>query len=308
MDPKIFLALIPPFLYAVSNYIDQYLVHKYNKDKKTSGVVPLVMVSSLFSIIVIAILGITNWPNIFTVSGVNKFILISSGILQICAITLYLYALEDEDSDSVAPFWLLVAPISLILSSLVLGESLNGIELISGGILLLGALIMNIHIHKNEKIFSLHWRIILLMISAATIAACINVAFKFGYDASFFVSLFWNHVGTFLFGICWYLFSPSARNGFKALIRDSGSKLIGVNGFNESLIVIGDALMAFAVLWGPVALAEVLYGTQVLWVFLLGFVLYRIYPSMFKERHTKTTLIIKCIGLCIIAVGLGLLL
>jgi drug/metabolite transporter (DMT)-like permease len=307
MNPKLFLALIPPFLYAASNYIDQYLVHKYDEGEETSGVVPLVMVSSLFSIIVLVIIGITNWSSIFTVSGINSIILIASGVLQICAITLYLYALEDEDSDSVAPFWLLVAPISLILSSLVLGESLNGTELISGGILLAGALIMNIHIHKGSKSFSLHWKIVLLMISAAAIAACINVAFKFGYDASFFVSLLWNHIGTFLFGICWYLFSPSARTGFKALMRESGSKLIGVNGLNESLVVIGDALMAFAVLWGPVAIGEVLYGTQVLWVFLLGLVLYRIYPAMFKERHTRATIIIKCIGLCVIAVGLVLL-
>ena len=102
-----FIALGAPFLWALVNISDQYLVKKYSVGHRGSG--GLVLYSSLVGVIIAILIGIFT-PGIFEIPTVDKLILFLSGGLTILWIIIYLYTIEIEDISSIIP-WFLTIPI-----------------------------------------------------------------------------------------------------------------------------------------------------------------------------------------------------
>ena len=307
LNPLLFLALIPPILYTLGNYLDQYLVHTYsnNEENENSGVLSLIIVSSVFSILVLIILGIIFGSSLL-ISLNTALLLILAGVLTITAITLYLFALQLEDADVVTPWWQLIPLCSLLAAWLFLHELPTSIQLISGGVILVGAVLMNINPNRAGYF---NRRMVLLMLGSTLCWTAMNILFKFvSVPDTFWISLFWQHIGIFLFGAFWYFISRKARLGFVDLIKTSGPTLLFFNAINELTTVVGDGLLQYAVLFGPIALAEVMHGTQILWVFLVGLVLYRFNPKIFRREDSEKTIWWKVSGLVCILGGLALLL
>ena len=59
-----FIALIAPFLYAITNHIDKYLISKYIKEGKVGA---LIMFSALFGIFALPIILVIN-PMVLNIS------------------------------------------------------------------------------------------------------------------------------------------------------------------------------------------------------------------------------------------------
>ena len=82
-----FIALGAPFLWALTNIFDQYLVEKYSIGERGSG--GLVLFSSLIGVLVALIIGILV-DGVFAISNTDKILLILTGGISIAWIILYL--------------------------------------------------------------------------------------------------------------------------------------------------------------------------------------------------------------------------
>ncbi len=295
-----FIALGAPFLWALVNISDQYLVKKYSIGEKGSG--GLVLFSSLIGIFVAIFIGIFTM-GIFEIPIMDKFLLILTGGLVILWVIIYLYTIEIEDISFIAPWFSVVPIFGYILGYVFLGETLNNQQLIGSGIVLLGVFLISIDFSLEEK-YKFKWKPALYMIITSFIIAVIGIIFKYVTIVDrFWISSFWEYFGLGVFGILIYFFIPKYRREFLNMNRLGGIKIFILNIFSEFLTIIGSLLTNYAVLLAPVALVYLVGSFQPAIVLLFVILGTKFFPKIITEKIHHQIMIPKIIAILIILIG-----
>src|SRR3989344_32266 len=245
-----FIALGAPFLWALTNITDQYLVEKYSVGKRGSG--GLVLFSSLIGIFVAVGIGIFI-DGIFSIPFFDKLLLIITGGITILWIILYLFTLEIEDVSVVVPWFLTIPIFGYALGYIFLGETLTGQQIIGSIVTLLGVLLISIDFSGEKR--KINVRPMLYMLAACLLVAIAGVIFKYvTFGDNFWISSFWEYVGLGGFGILIYFFVPKYRAEFMLMNHKGGKKIFALNTFNETITIIGNLLTNYALLLAPVTM------------------------------------------------------
>ncbi len=298
-----FIALGAPFLWALVNITDKYLVTNYstNKDSNDKSPGALVLFSSLVGIF--AAVGILFFtPNVFDISTLDKVLLSATGVFSIVWILFYLFALEIEEVSAVVP-WMLTIPIfGYILSYFFLGETLSSRELFGGSIVIFGAIILSVDFSKVYLMFKR--KIALLMLASSFIYAINGVIFKFITSAeNFWVSSFWEYFGLGLGGIFIFVFIKRYRRDFIETVQTSGSFIFSVNVMSEVTTIVGNLLTNFAILIAPVALVYMVGSFQPVVVLLLTFLSTKFSPNIVREDFSKKVIVPKVVAITVMVIG-----
>lgn len=119
---RIRIGILSPALRAICNYVDKYLLSKVFHEEKNLSV--LLIFSSIIGIVLLPFIRFFA-NDVFTISNINKLMMIGGGVVYILSLIPYLYALNKDDASTVVPLFQLVAPISLIMGYFFLGETLS---------------------------------------------------------------------------------------------------------------------------------------------------------------------------------------
>jgi len=293
------IALGAPFLWAVVNIVDKYLVSKYSTGENSSG--GLVLFSSLIGLFVS--LGIIIFVDgVFGISFIDKILLLISGILSAGWIILYLFALEIEDISAVIP-WTLTIPIwGYMLGYFFLGETLTSHQLIGSLITIFGVLLISIDFVGEKRRIKV--KPALYMIGASVLVAIIGVIFKYvTIEGDFWVSSFWEYLGLGLVGVFILIFVPRYRKDFIKMNRTSGKLIFSLNILNELGSILGNLITNFALLLAPVSMIYLVGSFQpVILLFLVIFVT-KFFPKIITENIERRVLIPKFIAIAVIIIG-----
>ncbi|MSU44872.1 EamA family transporter [Candidatus Nomurabacteria bacterium] len=294
-----FIALGAPFLWALVNISDQYLVLKYTTGKRGSG--GLVLFSSLIGILVAVLIGIFT-PGIFTIPILDKMLLIVTGGITIAWIILYLFTLEIENVSAVVPWFLTIPIFGYILGYIFLHETLSLQELVGSLVILSGVSLISIDFSEQKK--KLKWRPALYMLVACFLVAIAGVIFKYvTIGNNFWISSFWEYVGLGAFGILIYIFVPKYRNEFMLMNRQGGRKIFTLNTVSETLTIIGNLLTNYAILLAPIAMVYLVSSFQPAIVLFLTLFATKFFPNIAKENLKGRVLLPKIIAIVIITIG-----
>ncbi len=293
------IAIGAPFLWAFVNIADKFLVDNYSGEKKSSG--SLVLFSSLIGII--ACIGIAIFTDGFLmVDFFDRILLVITGILGICWVILYLFALEIEDVSTVVPWMLTIPVFGYFLGYLILGESLSVQQLVGGMIVLLGAGILAFDFSNIKILFKK--KIAFLMILSCLLYSVNGVIFKFVTEVdSFWGSSFWEYLGLGLGGLCIFLCHKKYRHQFISNIRESGRKIFVLNISSEWMTILGNLLTNYALLLAPVAMVYLVHTFQPVVVLFLTFLTTKFFPQVVKEDFSLKVLLPKIIAITIMIVG-----
>lgn len=298
-----FIALGAPFLWALVNISDQYLVAKYSTGKRGSG--GLVLFSSLIGIFVAIIISIFI-PSVFGISTLNKLLLITTGAISILWIVLYLFALEIEDVSAVVPWFLTVPIFGYILGYIFLGETLSTQQLVGSFIILFGVFLISIDFSGEKR--KLKWQPALYMLLSCFLVSITGIIFKYvTIGNNFWVSSFWEYAGLGFFGIAIYVFVPKYRKEFMLMNREGGVKIFILNTISETLTSAGNLLTNYAILLAPVTMVYLVGSFQPGIVLLLTFLGTRFFPNIVKENMSKRVLLPKIISVFVVILGSAVL-
>ena len=299
-----FLALIGPFLYALTNHIDKILLEKYFKQ---GGVGTLMLFSSLLSAIALPFLFLAD-RTVFDVSGINVIILTIVAILNIALLWLYFLALKGDEASIVIVFYQLVPVFGLILGYFILGESITKIQLLAMAIVILGTTIISFEI-DSENNFKLRRQTVIYMLLASFFWALSSVIFKFvALEENVLRSLFWEHLVLMILGIFMFIFIKSYRINFLQAIQNHSKAIITLNFANEILYMSGSIVLSFAYLLAPISLVLLTNSFQPIFVLVIGVVLTVFFPRIVVEKITAKNLWQKIIAICITGIGTYILL
>jgi hypothetical protein len=89
--------------------------------------------------------------------------------------------------------------------------------------------------------------------------------------------------GKFIFGFFLILTISAYRTQFFGLLSSSRNAVIGLNVLNETLGLIAEISLVFALLLAPVVLVQSVSSLQPMFVFILGLILTIWFPKFVKE-------------------------
>ena len=297
------IALIGPFLYALTNHIDKILLEKYFK---VSGVGTLILFSSLLSVFALPFLFWAD-PTVLSVGGTKILALIAVGVLNVLVLWCYLLALQNEEASVAVVFYQLVPVFGYILGYFVLGEILTQMQLIAMATIILGTTIISFEIDSENK-FKLRRKTIPPMLAAAFFWALGSVIFKaVALEENLWRSLFWEHLTLVLVGIGIFVFIRSYRIHFLSAIKNNSKGILSLNFVNESLYIFGNIAFAFAYLLAPIALVLLTESFQPIFVLAIGIFLTIFFPKISAEKIHAKHLWPKIIAICITGIGTYLL-
>lgn len=297
------IAIIAPFLYALTNFIDKILLEKYFRQ---SGIGTIILFSSLLSFFTLPFF---LWmdPAVLQVGGRNIFILCIVGILDILILWCYLKALQDEEASVVIVFYQLVPVFGYGLGYFILGETLTVIQIIAMTIIILGTTIVSLEIDSENR-FKLRKKTILPMLAACFFWASESVIFKVAaLEENVWRSLFWEHVMMVLVGMGIFIFARSYRTHFIEAVKNNSKPVLLLNAFNEFLYMSGNLVLAFSVMLAPVALVLLINSFQTIFVLIIGITLTIFFPKITVEKIQAKHIWQKVIAILITGIGTYLL-
>lgn len=300
-----FIALGAPFLWALVNIADQYLIAKYSDREKDHSSGGLVLFSSLIGIF-IAILIAVFTRGVFTIPGSDVLLLMLTGLLTIVWIVLYLYALEMEEVSSVAPWFLTVPIFGYFFGNVFLGETLTRNQIIGSVIILVGVIVLSLNFTEEKRKFK--HKPILYMLLACMLVAISGVIFKFvTVENNFWISSFWEYAGLGLSGLLIYIFIPKYRREFMHMNKHGGRKIFIVNTLSELATIAGNLMTNFALLLAPVTMVYLVGSFQPAIVLCLTLFSTKFLPHIVTENMKRDILEPKIIAIAIMIIGSAIL-
>jgi len=294
-----FLALVGPFLYALTNHIDKVLLEKYFKE---SGVGTLLIFSAVLSALALPFLFIID-PTPFSMAPLHILALAAVGVLNVLVLWFYLTALQDEEASIAIVFYQLVPVFGYVLGYFILGETLTTLQLIAMGTIIFGTAIVSFEIDAENK-FRLRLKTLFFMPLAALCWALESVIFKaVALEEEVIRSLFWEHLMLTVIGIGIFIFMRSYRAHFLEALRTNSRGILTLNVANESLYMLGNIAFSFAYLLAPIALVLLAESYQPIFVLAIGIFLTIFFPRIAVEKIHAHHLWQK--GFAIAVTGLG---
>lgn len=299
-----FIALIGPFLYALSNHIDKILLEKYFKE---GGVGTLILFSSLLSAMALPFIFLAD-RTVFDINGTSILVLAVVGILNVLVLWCWLLALKTEEASVAVVFYQLVPVFGAILGYFILREVLTQLQLIAIATVILGTTIISFEIDVENK-FKLRRKTILPMIAAAFFWALGSVLFKtIALEEKLWRTIFWEHLMLVLVGLCIFIFMRSYRENFLSAIRNNSKAILALNVANESLYILGNIAYSIAYLLAPVGLVLLAESFQPIFVLAIGVFLIVFFPGIIvSEKIQAKHLWLKIIAIVITGIGTYLL-
>ena len=295
------IAILAPLLWAITNFIDKFLISKYFK----SGVGTLIIYSAMIGLPIAFLIAIFK-PDVLYLNFTTAILIILNSFLYILYLFPYFKALNKADASIVVPIFQTIPVFSFFLAFFVLGEVLSKIQII-GSILIVSSAI-GISINLENKKISLKGDILLLQLAASFIVALNYLFFKFfAINLNFWTVSFWQYLGFFIFGLILLIFIKSYRKDFFLSFRVNSKKILGLNGLNEILNIVATIIFTFATLLAPITLVFVINGFQPLFVFLIGIFLTLVSPVLIKENLEKRIIIQKIFFIVLMLLGAYLL-
>lgn len=296
----IFIALIPPLLWAMANHIDRFLVTRYAGEGDVKG---LLVVSALAGVITLPWIGIFA-PGIFSLSLLTALFLIVSGFIYVLALLLYLKAFSlGGEASQLAIVYNSIPLFTFILGYFFLGEVLGGFQIIGGLIILTGTLLLSISFSEDRR---MAWKPkpIAFVLLASFLFALFFFLFKFfARDLSYWPAMFWQYTGWVTAGL-FLLTLPRYRTSFLSLIKEGSVKMLSLNFFNELLNVVGVIVANSVYLIAPLALVSVtIQGFQSVFVVIIGIMLTVFLPRYGKEAIDSHNLGIKVLAIIFTVTG-----
>lgn len=305
MNSWFLYAVIAPFLWALVNIADQYLIAKYSDKEKERSSGGLVIFSSLIGLLIAGIIFIFT-DGLFSIPSLDIALLFLAGLLTVVWIVLYLFTLEIEEVSRVVPWFLTIPVFGYILGSIFLGETLS-LRQVVGAILVFVGLIV-ISINWTETRVRIKHKPMLYMLLVSLTVAVSGIIFKYvTVEDSFWISSFWEYVGLGTTGVFIFLCMPKQRREFIHMNKAGGVRIFLVNVISEFTSVSGNLLTNFALVLAPATLVFIVGSFQPAFVLLLTIIGTYMFPKIIKEDMSWQVLYPKIVAVIVMVIGSAIL-
>ncbi len=306
----LFLALLSPLLFTLTNFVDKYLLGKIVGDKPVPSITILAGLAGVPFLVVFGVLARNSLAGYSLASALGA---ISSGVLLITAYYFYYKALMVADASLVAALFQLIIPFNYVLGLVFLDEHLSAVQLAAVGIVLLGSVVLSLENHGDEAAGSrrrlrMNKSVFWYMFLSSLFIALSSVVFKMvAQDSAYLPTQFFEYTAGVIIGALLFLCNRSARAGFLDILRRHRAQAISLSGLNEIINLGGVIAMRYAMFLAPIAVVQAISSVQAIFLLIVGVVLTVLFPQFIKENIGRKHLLQKMVAIGIMILGTVLL-
>ncbi len=291
----IFLSLLAPLFWALSNFVDKYILGTHTK-----GIFDYLFFSTITSwIFFVVLMFLVGAPSI----SMFSLIPIATGMMLIYSYGFYAKALQQGETSSLIILFKLIPVMTAGLAFVFLGQSLTMNELLGFVIVLAGAALISFE--RSKSIFIKGFGMILIAICLWSV---MTLAIDYGLTKMSFWDYFMlDNLGSAFAGLT-LLIVPSVRQQVVEGIRTARKVKYTWFFWNNILDFFGQMSIKKALAIAPSAgLVAVVMQVQSFYAILIGVLLTLFIPHIIKENISTPVLINKSIGAVIMFVGIYVL-
>ncbi len=294
MESWVFFVLIAQGIWAFTSLIDKFVISKsYIKN-------PLVYIilNGLTNILLVFLLPFVDFKPL---NLINFLIASLSSTAVTIGIILYYKAVQYEEISRITILNQLIPVFVLVLSFLILNESLSSSNFIGFIFLLSAGLVVSYKkIGTRLKISRAFY---LMFISAIFIAVAYVSAKHIFNVAPFWSAVLWLRLTSFVALVV--LFIPSIKKEFIETFTGMKNSIKGLLGLKMTVDFIAFIISDFAILLGPVSLVSALSASSSpLLVFVLALLTTLYFPKILKEDISRKNILIKLLAILLIIIGI----
>jgi len=294
--PWYIFAAATPTLYSVSNFVDKFLIEKKIKDPMAITALACIA-SGVLGVVIGIFTGFTN------IGFGQILILLFAGILLTFYLIPYFEAMKLEDASRVVPLFQFIPVFTLILSTIILKETLQTKQIL--GLILVVSAGLFISAEKIEGRMFRPRKSLYFMLLASFMYGLVGILFRFVVkEASFWTTLSYEYIGTGVGGILLFLI-PKVRKNLQNQISVIKSSA-GIITFNNGIAIAAQMSESYALSMAAVPLVNIIGSIQPAISLVEGVILTKKFPHLIKEDITKSVLTHKFISIMIIFIGLYL--
>lgn len=295
------LLLIPPFLWALSNFYDKLLV-----ERVTTSMSAFMFYSN--QLIPVFVLGIFFYRPIVEIEWYFILAILIQGIIFMYSFMLYGKALQTDEGTHVGSLFGLITLFLILFEYLFLGILLTlqdyiGVVGIIFAALLLATPHLSLKLFKPRK--SLYYMSVLTLLLA--LHFILSIYYFERYD--FWSVMFYLLIGSYL-GVISLLFNKQNRvdihSSFKYILTNPYYILLII--FANIVTEVSDLLYHYVISIAPsVTIVSAIANIQFIYTYILGILLTLIIPKFVKEDISKYQLLRKGVAIIILIGGILLI-
>jgi uncharacterized membrane protein len=286
-----YFALLSSLLISGVNIVDKILISDYR-------IPPLVYVLVISAT---SLMPLVTLP-FFTLTALSLGVLLFTvvvGFVRIYYTLPYFKALSVEEVSRVIPLLQLTPIFVLILSSLLLHETLTPQDYVAFAFLVLGGTLFAIRLGKGIRISLAFY----LMIISSFLLAVYSVGLKYLYSTEDFFTIFmWVQIAGFIAFFQLLSLRPlrgSLVTTYKTTSRRIGAILVA----EQAVAYVSVFFYSYAIAHGPITLISSVGAMQPLFVLLFATIVSYRFPRVLREELTKMDIALKGLGLVAIFAG-----
>ena len=296
----LFFALIPPFLFALSNRLDKYLLEGFFKGQTGA----LILFSCFISLLTLPIIYLIQ-PSVLSIPLFYAGVMILVGFLYVIYLFPYFWALKLDEASKVVPIFQAVPLFGVIMGFFILGDTLSINQIFAGALIIAAAFGLSANIGVKKIIFKR--KVLFFVLSASFLVALSYVLLKLvAISTDFFTALFWEQAGYLILGLV-LLTKKSYRTQFAQVFKINSGKIIGLNIFNELINILAHFIFAYASLLVPVGLVWIVNGSVPFFILSLGIIITIFFPWLGKEDISRKALLQKAFFIGLMIIGAAIL-
>lgn len=294
METWISFVIIAQGIWAFTSLIDKFVISKsYIKN-------PLVYIvlNGFTNVLLIFLLPFVDFEPL---NLINFLIALLSSTAVTIGIILYYKAVQYEEISRITILNQLIPVFVLVLSFLILNESLPSSNFIGFIFLLSAGLVVSYKkIGTRLKISRAFY---LMFISAIFIAVAYVSAKHIFNVTTFWSAVLWLRLTSFVALVV--LFAPSVRKEFIETFTGMKNSIKGLLGLKMTVDFIAFIISDFAILLGPVSLVSALSASSSpLLVFVLALLTTLYFPKILKEDISRKNILIKLLAILLIIIDI----
>lgn len=291
----ILIALLPPILFSATIYLDKFVVDKYFR-----GAGGLTIYSGLVKLLMAAVIFLLPFSKVTLLPWRDGLLIILGGALLLYYILPYFKAISLRDASQVTPLFQVGPAMSLILSFLLLRETIHGVQYLGMILIIFGAL--TISAVSLKRLFKPDRVLFYMLLSTLGFNLAI-VLFKFVYlSSSFWTVLFYQNIGGALAGAS-LLALPKYRKEFTGLIKSVGVKVGALMFLSGGVDRVAESLYNLATTLVAVPLVSMVTATQPFFIVLYGTLLTIFFPKLIREDISLNKMLRKLVSVVIMFLG-----
>lgn len=295
------LAAIPPFFWALTNFVDQFLARRFFPNQSFS----LLSFSTIaFGLLIIALAFLQ--PFVLNIEAGTAITLMALGILFYTGVVPYIFALQEEEASNAAPLFETIPFFTAIIGVFFLREHFQIKDIIAGLIVIAGG--MGILWDFENKFFSK--KVFIYMIIASILIATYKVILQqFSITELHWVTIvYWTLCGRFLIAALTFIAFPSIRKNVFHVLKEAPYTAIAIDLAQHVLAFLALIFTVMAMAKAPNATFVMLVGAlQSIFLIGIGVLLSFILPQYFKRASYLKHIAIKFMMVALIFGGLVLL-